>query len=139
MIIQLTSSIYYFNESDTSPQVCIEILQGVVSSASAEVNVRSTDISAKCKSTAGLYFYFLFVISITYVTAPDDYLPVITSVTIPIGSTVGDPPECIDLTIVDDSTVEITEVFSIGLSVGDPSVSISEDSALVNILDNDGI
>ena len=58
--------------------------------------------------------------------------------TFPSGSTAGGPPQCIDLSIVDDSTVENEEGFSVQISTEDPSIILNISSTVVSILDDDG-
>ena len=58
--------------------------------------------------------------------------------TFPSGSTAGGPPQCIDLSIVDDSTVENEEVFSIQISSEDLSIILNINSTVVNIQDDNG-
>ena len=75
---------------------------------------------------------------LTSLTAPADYSLVNTSVTFPSGSTAGGPPQCIDLSIVNDDSVEYDEEFAIMLSPMNEFIIINGDTVTVTILDNDG-
>ena len=52
VVIQFTSSSYTFNESEASPQVCVEIQSGATLKAFS-VNFNNTDSSAKCEAQIG--------------------------------------------------------------------------------------
>ena len=67
---------------------------------------------------------------------PDDYTGVTTVITFPAGQTV----QMIDVATIDDGDSEGTESFTATLSNASPSdvVFITQDTATVNIADNDG-
>ena len=46
---------------------------------------------------------------------------------------------CTNIPVVDDSVVELTEMFGVILTTSEPDVDVQEPSALVDIIDNDRV
>ena len=67
-------------------------------------------------------------------TVGDDFAPTTMTVTFQPGET----SVIVPVPILDDSLIEPTEVFSASLSTTDSTVTVGDDTATVDILDNDG-
>ena len=81
--------------------------------------------------------YYIFHCTLFfYCTEPDDYSRVVTQITFSAGSGVGSQ-QCINVSIVNDNVVEMTEQFSLSLAAGQNSVIGFPDTATVEIIDDD--
>ena len=77
-------------------------------------------------------FKFIYCI---FFTASEDYVGIAPSLTF---TPTGDTVICHNITIVDDSLVEDTQVFLAALETADSSVRLLPDIATISIVDNDG-
>ena len=76
----------------------------------------------------------MHIYDISATTAGSDYSPVTRIVTFPSGVNTAS----LSISIMDDSIVEPTELFSARLITTEPNVVIGGDTATITIQDNDG-
>ena len=69
-----------------------------------------------------------------FLSGDRDFIPVVSNLTFQPGSAL---QHCSPVTVVDDSILEMYEVFSVILSTSDQAVNFGQESANVTIMDDD--
>lgn len=138
-----TQGRYNVSEGVGIAEVCIELIAGTAT-ADVEIEIYTQEGSAigcKFESHTIQPLLLLSNLFLTITNIVDDFVVTngITSLTFPSSSTVG-AVGCIQVSIIDDDTVEEIENFLVIFNSSDSGVEINpgDNQAIVSIVDNDG-
>ena len=124
-----------FDEEDGAGLVCVTLSEGQLDGITATVALSTSDDTAT--SPSGNNKILRFMLSITLSFTGDYVALVISEVTFGPTATSGDS-DCVEVSLVDDTNVEVTEHFNVTVVATSDIVSIgTPSSAVYTIIDDD--
>ena len=124
-----------FDEEDGAGLVCVTLSEGQLDGITATVALYTSDDTAT--SPSGNNKILRFILSITLSFTGDYVALVISEVTFGPTATSGDS-DCVEVSLVDDANVEVTEQFNATVVATSDIVSIgTPSSAVYSIIDAD--
>ena len=124
-----------FDEEDGAGLVCMILSEGQLDGITATVALSTSDDTAT--SPSGNNKILRFMLSITLSFTGDYVALVISEVTFGPTATSGDS-DCVEVSLVDDANVEVTEQFNVTVVATSDIVSIgTPSSAVYTIIDDD--
>ena len=124
-----------FDEEDGAGLVCVILSEGQLDGITATVALYTSDDTAT--SSSGNNKILRFMLSITLSFTGDYVALVISEVTFGPTATSGDS-DCVEVSLVDDANVEVTEQFNVTVVATSDIVSIgTPSSAVYAIIDDD--
>ena len=124
-----------FDEEDGAGLVCVILSEGQLDGITATVALSTSDDTAT--SPSGNNKILQFMLSITLSFTGDYVALVISEVTFGPTATSGDS-DCVEVSLVDDANVEVTEQFNVTVVATSDIVSIgTPSSAVYSIIDDD--
>ena len=124
-----------FDEEDGAGLVCVILSEGQLDGITATVALSTSDDTAT--SPSGNNKILRFMLSITLSFTGDYVALVISEVTFGPTATSGDS-DCVEVSLVDDANVEVTEQFNVTVVATSDIVSIgTPSSAVYTIIDDD--
>ena len=124
-----------FDEEDGTGLVCVTLSEGQLGGITATVALSTSGDTAT--SPSGNNTILRFMVSITLSFTGDYVTLVISEVTFGPTATSGDS-DCVEVSLVDDTNVEVTEHFNVTVVATSDIVSIgTPSSAVYTIIDDD--
>ena len=124
-----------FDEEDGAGLVCVILSEGQLDGITATVALYTSDDTATSPSENNNILQFMLSITLSFT---GDYVAlVISEVTFGPTATSGDS-DCVEVSLVDDANVEVTEQFNVTVVATSDIVSIgTPSSAVYSIIDDD--
>ena len=126
-----------FDEEDGTGLVCVTLSEGQLDGITVTVALSTSGDTATSPSGNNTILWFMLYIYITLSFTGDYVTLVISEVTFGPTATSGDS-DCVEVSLVDDTNVEVTEHFNVTVVATSDIVSIgTPSSAVYTIIDDD--
>ena len=137
MNVTFEQQTYAIGEDDGSVTVCVRVTGEF--ERPVEVNISTEPDSAQGESTlcACLQHFYRCIDCCVTIIGGSDFISV--SEVLTFEPSLNGSRLCVMVDVINDSVLEEEQTFFLVLSAADPDIAVQEDSAVVFIMDNDGI